>query len=66
MSLPLPSLEAASIRMDRDWGERLDDAETYAASGCDTAPPQMLGISADFFYDLVRLAKCAIKHRESQ
>lgn len=43
-----------------DWGDRLDDAEKYAASGCMTAPPQMLGISADFLYDLVQLAKAAI------
>lgn len=43
------------------WGSILDSAETYASGGCQTAPPELLGISADFFLDLVLLAKTIIK-----
>jgi len=43
------------------WGSILDSAETYAAGGCQTAPPEMMGISADFFLDLVLLAKTIVK-----
>jgi hypothetical protein len=52
--------------MKRDWADRLDDAELYAAAGMKSAPPEMVSISADLMYDLVRLARAAIVDHNKQ